>query len=127
VFALSPSGSTYAFKLLHVFRCHRDFAKGAFPQAGVIADERGALYGTTYNGGNQGCSLGGCGIVYKLVRSGSHYVESVLWSFLPANDGNEPFGGLVADASGAIYGTTGFGGRAGVPGGVFGTVFRITR
>jgi uncharacterized repeat protein (TIGR03803 family) len=127
VFALSPSGSTYAFKLLHVFRCHHDFAKGAFPQAGVIADEHGALYGTTYNGGNRGCSLGGCGIVYKLVRSGSHYVESVLWSFLPANDGNEPFEGLVADASGAIYGTTGFGGRAGVRGGVFGTVFRITR
>src|SRR5579863_811030 len=126
VFALSPSGSKYTFRLLHVFRCHRDFAKGGFPGTGLLADASGALYGTTYNGGNLGCSLGGCGIVYKLTPSGSHYVFSVLWSFLPANDGNEPFGGLIAEPGGPVYGTTGFGGRAGLRSGVYGTVYQIT-
>ncbi|MBV8532084.1 MAG: hypothetical protein JO104_12270 [Candidatus Eremiobacteraeota bacterium] len=127
VFRLTPEGSKYAFTVLHHFGIHGGrFARGAFPQAGVISDSTGSLYGTTYNGGNWGCSLGGCGVVFKLTPSKKGYFEEILWSFHNNGDGNLPFGGVVEDSHGTLYGTTGFGGQtAGTH--FYGTVFRITR
>src|SRR5262245_3174151 len=44
-----------------------------------------------------------------------------LYSFSGGNNGETPFGGLIEDAAGNIYGTTYQGGTGG-----FGTVFRLT-
>jgi uncharacterized repeat protein (TIGR03803 family) len=43
---------------------------GSLPQPGVVADKKGALFGTTLYGGTGSCTdnLPGCGVVYKLVR-----------------------------------------------------------
>jgi uncharacterized repeat protein (TIGR03803 family) len=75
---------------------------GAFPQAGVIRDSAGNLYGTTAAGGL------GYGAVYKLNTSGK---ETVLYSFCPDQDcGSEPQSSLVLDEAGNLYGTTPLGG-----------------
>ena len=56
----------------------------------------------------------GCGVVYQLALSGGGWTESVLYSFQNNGDGANPYGGVVADASGNLYGVTRFGGSHGV-------------
>lgn len=93
---------------------------GAVPFAGLIADERGALYGTTGLGG-----ASNKGVVFKLTPpedNKSAWTEQTLWSFSGGNDGGNPFtAGLVSDKAGALYGTTPAGGVSGV-----GVVFKLT-
>lgn len=85
---------------------------GAEPQSGVIVDGAGNLYGTTVSGGN---SANEWGAVYRLTPSAEGYTESVLHSFCSGEtacitDGANPFGGLVMDSAGSLYGTTACGG-----------------
>jgi uncharacterized repeat protein (TIGR03803 family) len=105
VFKLTPHGKTYTEQILWNFGGAPD---GSFPEAGLIADAAGSLYGTTDSGGTYGA-----GSVFKLTRNGKKYTESVLWSFGNGSDGTNPQGGLVADASGTLYGTTYDGGAYG--------------
>ena len=91
---------------------------GAHPQADLIADPAGNLYGTTAGGGD-----GGQGTVFQLDSSGT---LAVLYSFTGGDDGAVPVAGLIADAAGNLYGTTLMGGAtASCPGGC-GTVFELT-
>src|ERR1035441_4343728 len=89
-------------------------ADGANPNAGVIGDPEGDLYGTTPYGGtaNQACPSG-CGVVYKLDTTGR---QTVLYSFTGGADGANPNAGVIRDPAGNLYGTTSDGGtgRAGV-------------
>ena len=117
VFKLTRSGTE---SVLHSFT--GSFGDGAGPDAGLIADAAGNLYGTTeFGGGSIGCrsTIGnGCGTVFKLTPSGT---ETVLYSFTGGGDGAEPFAGLIADAAGNFYGTTSQGGASND-----GTVFKLT-
>jgi uncharacterized repeat protein (TIGR03803 family) len=61
VFKLTPSGGSWTYTSLHDFTGGSD---GADPH-GLIFDENGNLYGTTYLGGSQNCS-GGCGVVFEI-------------------------------------------------------------
>jgi uncharacterized repeat protein (TIGR03803 family) len=88
---------------------------------GLIADKGGALYGTTGAGGDPACDFG-CGTVFRLAPSGSGYVETLLYRFQGGTDGFFPVAGLVADESGALYGTTAFNS----PYYRGGTVFKLT-
>jgi uncharacterized repeat protein (TIGR03803 family) len=91
---------------------------GGYPNAGLVLDSSGNLYGTTLLGGLNGCTEG-CGTVFKLDTSGQ---LTVLHSFDDGsvlNDGVEPHAGLVLDASGNLYGTTYGGGYS------YGIVFKI--
>ena len=111
VFQLTPSG---ALNVLHSFIGGGD---GAYPEAGLIADMAGNLYGTTYGGGP-----GGQGTVFQLTPAGTLYV---LYSFTGGSDGGRPGADLIADAAGNLYGTTSSGGAtASCPGGC-GTVFEL--
>ena len=92
---------------------------GAFPQANVVMDAQGNIYGTTQSGGGSGCGGGGCGTVFKLTPRGK---ETLLHVFQAGSDGAFPIAGLTMDASGNLYGTT-------LNGGAHcqcGTVFKIT-
>jgi uncharacterized repeat protein (TIGR03803 family) len=91
---------------------------GANPWASLVRDAKGNLYGTTVNGGDLACNTpDGCGSVFKLDTAGA---ETVLYSFTGGPDGADPFGGLVLDARGNLYGTTKNGGAYG-----YGTVFKL--
>jgi uncharacterized repeat protein (TIGR03803 family) len=72
---------------------------GSIPKGGLIRDSKGNLYGTTQEGGTFGA-----GTVFKLDTSG---VVTTLHNFSGgSSDGAGPFGGLVEDGLGNLYGTT---------------------
>ncbi len=107
VFKFNGAGMSVLYSFCAVSGC----ADGANPYAGVIMDKAGILYGTTLGGG----SLNN-GTVFQLSpASGS---ETVLHTFLNTPDFATPYGGVVMDAKGNLYGTTWFGGANGT-GGVY--------
>jgi len=104
-------------KVLHSFNTNGD---GYNPEAGLIFDKSGNLYGTTYYGGSE-CRNWGCGTVFELSPGPKcKWTEKVLHSFGSYYDGGYPWGGLIFDPAGNLYGTTTVGG------GGFGTVFQLT-
>ena len=62
---------------------------GETPNAGVIRDSAGNLYGTTYCGG-----AASAGVVFKLDTAGN---ETVLYSFTGGTDGGTPNAGVIRD------------------------------
>lgn len=99
VYKLSPRGRVIT---LHTFEGGP--ADGEYPRSKLLRDAKGNLYGTTEAGGSTGCYGAGCGTVFKIDKSG---YESVLYAFAgdPA-DGCVPYGGVVRDRQGNLYGTT---------------------
>jgi len=97
VFMLDITGKE---KVLYNFSGAPD---GANPEAGVVMDAAGNLYGTTFFGG-----ASGDGTVFKLDTAGK---ETVLYSFSGTPDGANPVGGLVMDVAGNLYSTTFNGGN----------------
>jgi uncharacterized repeat protein (TIGR03803 family) len=77
-------------------------ANGALPEAKLIRDGAGNLYGTTSEGGTGVCSNYGCGTAFKLDKTGQ---QVWLHSFNTKN-GRTPAAGLLRDTSGNLYGTT---------------------
>ena len=77
------------------------------------------LYGTTDDGGSSGF-----GTVFKLDTTGK---ATVLYTFTGGTDGAYPYGPLVLDTAGNLYGVTGGGGlpRCGDYGAGCGVVFKI--
>ena len=71
----------------------------------LVFDAAGNIYGTTTNGGAHDA-----GTVFELTRSGSGYTENILYNFAGRPDAAYPFAGVVFDAAGNLYGTTGNGG-----------------
>ncbi|HET6276624.1 MAG TPA: choice-of-anchor tandem repeat GloVer-containing protein [Candidatus Cybelea sp.] len=140
VFNLTPSGPRYTQHVLYRFcKSSGGCADGAFPQAALILDQQGALYGTTYGGGTNCYSFGdrrdtgrgGCGVVFRLTLSGTRYTERVLHRFchelIACTDGAFPAGGVVLGAGGALYGATISGGRGpGDEGRSGGIIFELT-
>lgn len=104
-----------------------DPANGEEPSSGLIMDAQGNVYGTTFEGGVLGCNDGtGCGIVFEITATGT---EKVLYGFAGGTDGVRPYGGLIMDAQGHLYGTTIYGGsssRCQYYGSSCGTVFKLT-
>ena len=99
VFRLDRTGKE---TVLHSFS---DGADGSGPQAGLVRDEEGNLYGTTPYGGTSGN-----GVVFKLDPAGK---ETILYTFTGLTDGGAPFGGLTRDSDGTLYGMTSEGGLDG--------------
>ncbi len=95
VFELTPSGGGYTESILHSFGSGTD---GAYPVSGVVLDTAGNVYGTTPGGGT-----GGAGTVYQLMPSNGGWLENVLVYFDGTN-GAYPYGNLIIDASGNLYG-----------------------
>lgn len=118
------SDGTYSHSVLHNFG--RYPVDGAAPH-GLIGDAAGNLYGTTTGGGASACGDLGCGTVFKFTPNlDGTYSETVLHNFTGGSDGQYPFGDLIADAAGNLYGTTFYGGGSGCNGLGCGTVFELT-
>jgi uncharacterized repeat protein (TIGR03803 family) len=89
---------------------------GYFPQALLVKDSAGNLYGTSYLGG-----VDGIGAVFKLDANGK---ETILHSFAGppegGGDGAFLYEGVIRDTAGNLYGVTAAGGASGA-----GTVFKV--
>jgi uncharacterized repeat protein (TIGR03803 family) len=109
IVVLGPAQAPASEIVLYNFACP---PKGANPQAGVIGDSSGNLYGTTYYGGTANA-----GVVYKVDTTGH---ETVLYSFTGGADGGWPNAGVIRDSAGNLYGTASGGGTA-----HFGVVYKV--
>src|ERR1035438_880625 len=125
-FASGASPGTYT--VLYSFTGGAD---GDYPQGRVVLDQLGNLYGTTSpkgNGGGPCNTIGGCGTVWELTPSHGGWIETTLYDFcsLPScSDGTSPWGDLILDSAGNLYGTTLYGGSSGCLGLGCGTVFEL--
>ena len=113
IFQLSPSGPGWKEQPAYVFS---GGSNGGVPEAGLIVDASGNLYGTTRFGG-----INSCGTVFELTPSGDSWSINTIYSFLGQPDGCGPQAKLVMDAAGNLYGTTTYGGAYG-----YGAVFKLT-
>jgi len=118
VFELVPDkDGKWNEKILHSFISTS--ADGWEPEAPVVFDAAGNLYGTTNFGG----AYQDYGTVFKLTPGANgHWTEKVLHNFdFNGTDGYNPLAGLVLDSSGNLYGTTDTGGTT-----TNGAVFEVT-
>jgi uncharacterized repeat protein (TIGR03803 family) len=126
VYKLSYKNGSWIASVLYDFAGGND---GAFPASRVVFGPDGSLYGTTTEGGGNGCRSQGCGTVFKLTppaticRSTScPWTETVVYRFTGNQDGAMPeYGDLIFDSAGSVYGTTSSGGLN------YGTVYKLTK
>jgi uncharacterized repeat protein (TIGR03803 family) len=104
VYELMPSEQGWTHTVLYTFTGGAD---GGFPNCCLIFDQAGNLYGTTSQGG-----ANGCGTFFELTPSGSGWTETVLYNF--DSTSGSPGGNMVVDQSGNFYGAAG-------------TIFKLTR
>ena len=106
VFELVADGDMWSYQLLYAL----PGPPGAWgPTANLTMDAAGNLYGTTYNGGGSpNCNLG-CGTIFKLSPGNGGWVYTLLHAFT-GSEGALPWGGVILDANGILYGTTTKGG-----------------
>lgn len=118
-FVLAPSSTAHAsaaeksgLQVLYSFTSGND---GYGPASTPVVDKAGNLYGTTFYGGGSPACGSGCGTAFKLslprTRDGA-WKETILYRFTGGSDGAGPFGGLVFDQAGNLYGTAAGGGTA---------------
>jgi uncharacterized repeat protein (TIGR03803 family) len=96
VYQLTHTGSGWTEHVLHSFNAETD---GAFPSGNPVIDSSGNVYGETESyGPNSG------GTVWELSPGNGGWTFSVLYSF-PDGPGTGPYGGLLLDRAGNLYGT----------------------
>lgn len=108
VYRITPKGDE---QVLYAFQGGDD---GLEPNASLLVDGNGNLYGTASHGG-----ANGDGTVFKISAKGRF---SVLYTFTGGNDGAGPYAGLTADKQGNLFGTTLYGGEYD-----YGVVFKLMR
>src|SRR4029077_8022073 len=114
VYELSPgTDGKWTHQVLYAFFFPPD---GESPDAGLIMDPAGNLFGTTSSGGN---SSGGTVFDLSLGSNGL-WNETVLYNFT-GPDGDSPRAEVIMDAKGNLYGTTFSGGANSL-----GTVFKLS-
>jgi len=127
VFKLTPPGAgqtAWTETVLYRFKGGSD---GDGPDASLVLDAAGNLYGTTVAGGLGSCSVlifQKCGTVFKLappVAGKTAWTETVLHRFTGI-DGANPQTGLTLDTAGNLYGTTVAGGTSKTS-----TVFKLAK
>lgn len=113
VYQLSPNQQGWKQTVIHAFTGGDDGAVGSL--GALLVDSRGALYGVTELGGQYGA-----GVAFRLSPSGNNWNYTTMYAFQGLPDAGFPYGGLIADSRGRLYGTTYFGGANGL-----GSIFEI--
>ena len=119
-FGYAPTAQAQTYNVIFTFTNCFD---GGGPTSTLVLDRSGSLYGTAEFGGVPCGDPGGYGVVFRLKRSGSGWLETPLHVFTGGtSDGEAPtnYGGLTVAADGSLYGTTTMGGTANR-----GTIFRV--
>jgi uncharacterized repeat protein (TIGR03803 family) len=101
VFKLHDNLGTWEESVLHDF----SGSDGCDPEGPLVFDKTGNLFGTTIIGGAYGE-----GAIFELSPSGGSWTNTLVHSFGQAPDGSLPYGGLIFDAAGNLYGTASNGG-----------------
>ena len=110
----APNGA-WTFTVIHAFTGGADGSTGS---AGRMIVRDGHLYGAATTGGTYGS-----GVVFQLTpRAVGEWLFRTIYSFRGQPDGSFPYGALLFDGSGNIYGTTYYGGANGV-----GAVYKLSR
>ena len=130
LYGMTPTGGAYAlgviyqlrpqtdgswkFRVIHAFTGGNDGSTGSAGR--MILDGAGNLYGVaTFGGAN------GFGVAFKLGHSKAGWTLLPLYAFKDQPDGASPYGGLLFDKAGNLYGTTYYAGVYDV-----GTVYKLT-
>ncbi len=120
IYRLSQGKQGWTETVIHNFTDQNGDGSGLY-WIDLISDGAGNIYGATSFGGTNTT-----GNVWELVYSKSKktYAESILYEFgaSGSGDGNNPYGGLVMDSKGNLYGTTVNGGTSGI-----GMVYQLTK
>jgi uncharacterized repeat protein (TIGR03803 family) len=116
VYEMKPQTSgKWIERVIHSF--NDNGTDGFNPFGRLTLDSAGNLYGTTVEGGTHTF-----GAFFEMKLKGGIWTERVLYSFNGGiADGQQPSGGLIFDAAGNLYGTTGSGGSGGR-----GTLFELS-
>ncbi len=112
IYELTPgAGNTWSEKVVY------SFTQGYQPGSHLAFDSKGNLYGTLFQ------TNSGDGGVFQLIpQSSGSWTGGLVYTFTGTNgDGNRPFGGVVLDSEGDVYGTTQEGGSSNE-----GTVYKLT-
>jgi uncharacterized repeat protein (TIGR03803 family) len=111
----SQTDGDWKLRVIHAFTGGDDGSSGSAGR--LILDHAGNLYGVTTVGG-----ANGDGIVFELTRArAGAWTLLPLYAFKDQPDGALPYGGLIFDRSGNLYGTTYYAGANDV-----GTVYKLT-
>ena len=93
---------------------------GRYPWGGLVVDKAGTAYGTTIGGGPHAV-----GEIFKLTPSGKNrWTKTTLYGFPNVDLGAFPWGNLVFDKMGNLYGVANGGAKCGVY--FCGQVFKLT-
>lgn len=79
---------------------------GYSPWGNLTFADANHFYGTTQSGGPDSG-----GTVFQMTYSGGSWNYSNIYAFNPSGGGYNPYGGVVKDATGNLYGTTAYGGN----------------
>jgi hypothetical protein len=123
VFELSPSSAAVGGWTEHVLHAF-SVSDGAMPQAGVMLDAAGAVYGTTSTGGTAPNDLQGGGTVFRLAppaKGKTAWGLSTLYMFKGGRFGANPVSPLLLSGT-ELYGTAPYAGAA-----EFGVAFAVTK
>jgi uncharacterized repeat protein (TIGR03803 family) len=96
--AHAPRSAIYSWDATVLYRFSS--GDGAYPQGDLIFDRAGNIYGTTVVGGSANR-----GEIYKLAPSNGRWTENTLYSAQGASDGKFPWGGVLFDSAGNLYGS----------------------
>lgn len=115
IYELSQHKGSWRERVIHPFNGASEGGVGSLGR--LLMDRAGNLYGVTEIGGAHSA-----GTVYKMSRSGKKWQLTTLYAFKGSPDCGSPYGGLIADRRGNLYGTTYYGGANGV-----GCIFELAR
>jgi uncharacterized repeat protein (TIGR03803 family) len=115
VFQLRPDASgQWKLRVIHTFTGGTDGAGGSASR--LLIDAAGNLYGACTVGG-----ANGFGTVFEMSPSQGKWQFATLYAFRDSPDGGLPYGGLIFDKAGNLYGTTYYAGVHDL-----GTVYKLT-
>jgi uncharacterized repeat protein (TIGR03803 family) len=108
VFEMKLKNGNWQFNTIHAFTGGNGGSIGSLGP--LLLDATGKLYGVTELGGRHSA-----GIAFRLAKGhNGAWNFSTLWTFKGQPDAGYPYGGLIPDATGNLYGTTYYGGANGV-------------